>query len=95
MGVGEPAPTPSGEFPGIHSGPSGPEQPEVTMWNADFEWRTLRPDPPEVEPRPEPEPLLQKTDLQAIVSILAVGVLRRRGRKGEASRDIGRKAKNL
>ena len=43
------------------------------MWNADFEWRTLRPDPPEVEPRPEPEPLLQKTDLQAIVSILAVG----------------------
>ena len=65
------------------------------MWNADFEWRTLRPDPPEVEPRTEPEPLLQKTDLQAIVSILAVGVLRRRARKGEASRDIGRKAKNL
>ena len=52
------------------------------MWNADFEWRTLRSDPPEVEPRPEPEPHLPKTNLQAIVSILAIGVLRRRARKG-------------
>ena len=65
------------------------------MWNADFEWRTVRPDPPEVEPRPEPEPLLPKANLQAIVSILAIGVLRWRARKGGSSSDIRRKAKNL
>ena len=95
MGVGEPAPTPSGEFPGIHSGPSGPEQPEVTMWNSDVESRTHRPDLLQRAGRPASEPHLQKTNLQAIASILAVGVLRRRARKGEASGDIGRKAKNL
>ena len=95
MGVGEPAPTPSGEFPGIHSGPSGPEQPEVTMWNSDVESGTHRPDLLQRAVRPASEPHLQKTNLQAIASILAVGVLRRRARKGEASGDIGRKAKNL
>ncbi len=65
------------------------------MRNADFEWRTLRSDPPEVEPRPEPEPHLPKTNLQAIVSILAIGVLRRRARKSGSSSDIRRKAENL
>ena len=95
MGPGEPAPTPSGEFPGIHSGPSGPEQPEVTMWNSDVESETHRPDLAEPAVRPASEPHLQKANLQAIASILAVGVLRRRARKGEASRDIGRKAKHL
>ncbi len=65
------------------------------MWNTDFEWRTVRPDPPEVEPRPEPEPLLPKANLQAIVSILAIGVLRWRTRKSGSSSDIQRKSKNL
>ena len=27
------------------------------MWNAEFEWRTLRSDPPEVELHPEPDSL--------------------------------------
>ena len=65
------------------------------MWNTDFEWRTVRPDPPEVEPRPEPEPLLPKANLQAIVSILAIGVLRWRARRSGSSNDIRRKSKNL
>ena len=50
------------------------------------------------EPRPERSfepPLLQKANLQAIVSILAIGVLRWRARKSGSSSDIGRKAKNL
>ncbi len=64
------------------------------MWNADFELGTIRSDRPEVGVRPEPEPLAPKAKLEAIASILAVGVLRRRAREGDSSRDIGRKAKN-
>ena len=40
------------------------------------------------------EPLAPKANLEAIASILAVGVLRRRARKGGFPRDIRRKAKN-
>ena len=65
------------------------------MRNADFEWRTLRSDPPEVEPRPEPEPHLPKANLEAIVSILAIGVLRWRARNGASPSDAGRTEKNL
>ena len=65
------------------------------MWNADFELGTIRPDRPEAGVRPEPEPLAPKANLEAIASILAVGVLRRRARKGASSRDIRSKAKNL
>ena len=56
------------------------------MWNAEFELGTNPPDRPEAGVRPEPEPLPPKANLEAIASILAVGVLRRRARKGEASR---------
>ena len=65
------------------------------MCNADLEWRTLRSDPSEAELRPEPDPLSPKANLQAIVSILAIGVLRRRARKSGSSSDIRRKAENL
>ena len=65
------------------------------MWNADFELGTIRPDRPEAGVRPEPEPLAPKANLEAIASILAVGVLRRRARKGGVPGDIWRKAKNL
>ena len=95
MGVGGPAPTPSGEFPGIHSGPSGPEQPEVTMWNSDVESRTHRPDLLQRAVRPASEPHLQKANLQAIASILAIGILRWRARRSGSSNDIRRKSKNL
>ena len=88
-------PPPSGEFPEHPHRPIQSLAAEVTMWNADFEWRTLRPGSPEVEPRPEPEPLLQKANLEAIASILAVGVLRWRARKGASPGDVGRKSKNL
>ena len=65
------------------------------MWNSDVESRTHRPDLLQRAVRPASEPHLQKANLQAIVSILAVGVLRRRARKGGSSNDIRRKAKNL
>ena len=65
------------------------------MWNANFEPGAVPTAFPEAELRPEPEPLPPKANLAAIASILAVGVLRRRARKGEASRDIGRKVMNL
>ena len=65
------------------------------MWNTDFEWRTVRPDPPEVENRPEPEPLLPKENLEAIASILAAGVLRWRARNGASPSDAGRTENNL
>ena len=61
--------------PGIHTGPSGPDQPEVTMWNS--ECREPGPTVPtslEAERSAlHPEPHLQKENLQAIASILAVG----------------------
>ena len=72
-----------------------PEPPEVTLWNADFELGTIRPDRPEAGVRPESEPLAPRANLEAIASILAVGVLRRRARKGGFPGDIGSKAKNL
>ncbi len=65
------------------------------MWNADFELGTIRPDRPEAGVRPEPEPLAPKANLEAIASILAVDVLRRRARKGGFPGDIRSKAKNL
>ena len=65
------------------------------MWNAEFKPGAVPAASLEAELRPEPNPLSPKENLQAIASILAVGVLRRRARKGEAARDIGRKAKNL
>ena len=65
------------------------------MWNADVELGAVPTAFPEAELRPEPDPLSPKANLEAIASILAVGVLRRRARKGEASRDIGRKVMNL
>ncbi len=43
----------------------------------------------------EPAPRAPKANLEAIASILAVGVLRRRARKGGFQRDIRSQAKNL
>ena len=64
------------------------------MWNAEFKPGAVPTASPEAELRPEPEPLPPKANLEAITSILAAGVLRRRARKGTSLRDIGRKAKN-
>ena len=52
------------------------------MWNTDVESGTHRPDLAKPAVRPPAEPYLPKTNLQAIVSILAIGVLRRRARNG-------------
>ena len=52
------------------------------MWNAEFKLGPTGPDLPEVEVRPEFEPLPPKTRLEAIASILALAVLRRRVRTG-------------
>ncbi len=65
------------------------------MWNTDVESGTHRPDQAEPAVRPASEPYLPKTNLQAIVSILAIGVLRRRARKSGSSSDIRRKVENL
>ena len=65
------------------------------MWNAEFKPGAVPTASLEAELRPEPEPHLPKTNLQAIVSILAIGVLRRRARKSGSSSDIRRKAENL
>ena len=65
------------------------------MWNANFEPGAVPAASPEAELRPEPDPLSPKANLEAIASILAVGVLRWRARKGEAARDVGRKARDL
>ena len=81
--------------PGTHTVPSGPDQPEVTMWNTDVESGTHRPDLAEPAIRPASEPHLQKTNLQAIASILAIGVLRWRARNGASPSDVGRTEKNL
>ena len=65
------------------------------MWNAEFKPGAVPNASPEAALRPEPDPLSPKANLEAIASILAVGVLRRRARKGDSSRDIERKARNL
>ena len=65
------------------------------MWNAEYKPGAVPTVSPEAELRPEPDPLSPKANLEAIASILAVSVLRRRARKGDSSRDVGRKAKNL
>ena len=65
------------------------------MWNAEFKPGGVPTASPEAELRPEPDPLSPKANLEAIASILAAGVLRRRARKGPSSSDVGRKEKNL
>ena len=65
------------------------------MWNAEFKPGAVPTAAPEGEARPESEPLPPKANLEAIASILAVGVLRRRARKGGFPGDVGSKAKNL
>ena len=65
------------------------------MWNTEFKPGAVPTVSLEAEPRPELEPHPQKTNLQAIVSILAIGVLRWRARKSGSSSDIRRKAENL
>ena len=65
------------------------------MWNAEFKPGAVPTVSLEAELRPEPDPLSPKANLQAIVSILAIGVLRRRARKSGSSSDIRRKAENL
>ena len=65
------------------------------MWNAEFKPGAVPAASLEAELRPEPNPLSPKENLEAIASILATGILRRRARKGEASNDIRRKAENL
>ena len=64
------------------------------MWNADVKPGVAPTTFPEAELRPEPEPLPPKANLEAIASILAVGVLRRRARKCRSSHDIRRKPRN-
>ena len=65
------------------------------MWNAEFKPEAIPTASLEAEFRPEPDPLSPKENLEAIVSILAIGVLRRRARKSGSSSDIRRKAENL
>ena len=65
------------------------------MWNAAYKPGAVPSASPKAELRPEPDPLSPKANLEAIASILALGVLRRRARKGDASRHIQRKTKNL
>ena len=50
------------------------------MWDADLEPGTTGSDLLEEEVRPESEPLSPKTRLEAIASILALAVLRRKSR---------------
>ncbi len=81
VGVGETASTSApASFRGIHTSLPGPDQPEVTMWNAEFKPGTNGSDLPEAEVHPKSEPLSPKTRLEAIASILALAVLRRRVR---------------
>ena len=65
------------------------------MWNAEFKPGADPTACPEADLRPESEPLPPKAKLEAIASILAVGVLRRRARTRDSSRDIGRKPTKL
>ena len=65
------------------------------MWNAEFKPGAVPTASLEAELRPEPDPLSPKANLQAIVSILAVGVLRWRARNGASPSDAGRTEKNL
>ena len=74
-------------FRSIHTGLTGPDQPEATMWNADSELGTAGPDLPEAEVYPESAPLSPKARLESIASILALAVFRRRIRTTQPSRD--------
>ena len=65
------------------------------MWNAEFKPGAIPTASLEAELRPEPDSLSPKENLEAIVSILAVGVLRWRARNGASPGDVGRKSKNL
>ena len=51
------------------------------MWNAEFKPGAVPTASLEAELRPEPDPLSPKENLEAIVSILAAGVLRWRARR--------------
>ncbi len=61
------------------------------MWNTEFKPGAVFTVTLEAELRPEPDPLSPKANLQAIVSILAVGVLRWRARNGASPSDAGRR----
>ena len=65
------------------------------MWNTEFKPGAVFTATLEAELRPEPDSLSPKENLEAIVSILAVGVLRWRARKSGSSSDIRRMAENL
>ena len=59
------------------------------MWDADFELGTTGPDLPETEVLPAPKLLSPKSRLEAIASILALAVLRRRVRTVASPADRG------
>ena len=65
------------------------------MWNAEFKPGAVPTASLEAELRPEPDPLSPKENLEAIASILAIVVLRRRARKSGSSSDIRRKLPNF
>ena len=65
------------------------------MWNTEFKPGAIPTASLEAEFRPEPDPLSRKENLEAIVSILAIGVLRWRARNGASPSDVGRTEKNL
>ena len=61
------------------------------MWNTEFKPGAVFTATLEAGLRPEPDPLSPKANLQAIVSILAVGVLRWRAQNGASPSDAGRR----
>ena len=65
------------------------------MWNAEFKPGAVPTASLEAELRLEPDPLSPKENLEAIASILATGILRRRTRKSGFSSDIRRKLPNF
>ena len=68
------------------------------MWNAEFKPGAITTASLEAEFRPEPDPLSPKENLEAIVSILAIGVLRWRARNErlpERCRENGEESPNM